>query len=276
MTNLTHSSGAADLHGTARINAAFERLAMVGRVALMPYLTAGYPTLKSTPDLVESLVAGGADAIELGSPFSDPLADGTTIQRASQKALDNGASLRTTLAAAAEIRRRGVQVPLLLMPYFNPVLRYGVRECVRDAADVGVDGFIIPDLPPEEAGELLDACRAYGRSNIFLLAPTSTDERIASVAHLASGFIYCVSLTGVTGARSELSASLPAFVRRVRAQTRLPLAVGFGISKPEHVRSVGEVAQAAVVGSAIISTIDAAGVESAPAALQNYVRSLRS
>ena len=180
----------------------------------------GFPDVQSTLELACSLVAGGADAIELGVPFSDPLADGATIQRASFHALQQGVTLQTCLELAANLRRRDIEVPILLMGYYNPFFRYGVEKLCKDCVEHGVDGFIIPDLPVEEADELSLACKANDLDFVHMLAPTSTDGRIAAVCSGASGFIYCVSLTGVTGARSEMSSSLPEFVARIRSQDR--------------------------------------------------------
>jgi tryptophan synthase alpha chain len=221
----------------------------------MPYLAVGYPDLETTLALASALVAAGADIFELGVPYSDPLADGPTVQRATQVALKNGITPRGCIEAAATIRRQ-VDVPLLLMSYYNPIAHYGEAAFCRDAAAAGVDGLIIPDLPPDEADELRDAARSAGLDLIFLVAPTSTDERLDAVDQVASGFIYCVSLTGVTGARSQLAVGLPEYLDRVRRHIELPLAVGFGISRPEHVRTVAHHADGAIVASALIDLID--------------------
>jgi tryptophan synthase alpha chain len=225
----------------SRIAAVFARLAAQRRVALMPYLTIGFPERESTLELV---------------PFSDPLADGATIQRASQRALANGVNLAFCIETASQLRAGGVQAPLLLMGYFNPFFRYGLQKLCADAAAAGVDGLIVPDLPPAEAQELHAASKAAGLDLIFFVAPTSPDERIAQAARLGSGFLYCVSLAGVTGARGELAADLEQFLARVRRHAELPLVVGFGISSAAHVARVGAVAQGAIVGSALISALD--------------------
>jgi tryptophan synthase alpha chain len=240
----------------SRIAETFARLKSERRTALMPYLMIGFPERDSAPELALALEAAGADAFELGVPFSDPLADGATVQRASERALANGVRLPFCLETVAALRARGVQAPLVLMGYFNPFLRYGLEQLAADAAAAGADGFIIPDLPPEEAGECHAACRAHGLDLIFLVAPTTPDERIAQIAKLASGFIYCVSLTGVTGARRELWEGLPGFLDRVRQHTDLPLVVGFGISSAAHVRQVGAHAEGAIVASALINAIE--------------------
>lgn len=222
----------------------------------MPYLTVGFPARASTLELVPALEAAGADLFELGMPFSDPLADGATVQRATQRALQNGVNLEFCLATVAGLRERGVAAPLLLMGYYNPLLRFGVeRACVALAA-AGGDGWIIPDLPPEEATELHQQARAHNLDLIMFVAPTTPDERIAQIVKLASGFIYCVSLTGVTGARRELASDLTTFLDRVRRFTDLPLVVGFGISSPAHVAQVAAMADGAIVGSALISELE--------------------
>ncbi|MBI4507515.1 MAG: tryptophan synthase subunit alpha [Chloroflexi bacterium] len=239
----------------SRLETCFARARAEGRPALICYLPVGFPDLDATLDLVPALVRGGADAVELGVPFSDPLADGTTIQRASQRALENGVTLGRCLETAARVRQR-VDVPLLLMGYYNPFLRYGLARLTADAAQAGADGFIVPDLPPEEADELCAVAQPRHLAVAFLVAPTSTEERIAAVAARAQGFVYCVSLTGVTGAREALRADLATFLARVRGHTALPLAVGFGVARPEHVRSIGALADGVIVGSALIDHLD--------------------
>lgn len=241
----------------SRIAECMARLRADGRLGLIAYLTVGYPDVESTLRLVPALAAGGADMVELGVPFSDPLADGTTIQRASHHALGQGVTVAVCLDVVRRLRQGGLAIPLLLMGYYNPMLAYGIDEFARDAADAGADGLIVVDLPPEEAVGAQTACGGRGLDVIYLLAPTSSDERIARVAGQASGFVYCVSLTGVTGARGELSPGLAEFLARVRRHTLLPLAVGFGISRAEHVQAVARLgAEAAVIGSAIIDLID--------------------
>ena len=241
-----------------RIEAAFARLRAEGRTGLIAFLTVGYPTIEATLRLAPALVEGGASIIEMGIPFSDPLADGATIQRASFHALRQGVTPAVCLDVVARLRRQGVQAPLVLMGYYNPLLAYGIEPFARDAAAAGADGLIVVDLPPEESEPLRRACRAHGLRLIYLLAPTSSEERIRKVARVASGFVYCVSLTGTTGARRELPRGLKAFIERVRCHTPLPIAVGFGISKPKHFRAIGRIAEAAVIGSAIIDEIDRA------------------
>jgi tryptophan synthase alpha chain len=259
----------------SRIADTFARCKAEGRIALMPFVTAGYPRMAITEQLIPALVEGGADLMEIGVPFSDPLADGTTVQRSSQKALENGTSLRDCLALVRKMRAQGIEIPLVLMGYYNPILAYGIERFVPDAAAAGVDGFIVPDLPAEESGTLKGLSEAHGRDLIFMVAPTSTDQRLAASAAQASGFIYCVSLTGVTGARENLSAGLDDYLDRIRTHTDLPLAVGFGISTPAHVRQVGQHADGAIVASALINYLDTFPEEQQPAEATRFVRYLR-
>jgi tryptophan synthase alpha chain len=240
----------------SRIAETFARLRREGRLALMPYLTVGFPERQSTLDLVPALEAAGASLFELGVPFSDPLADGATIQRATQRALDNGVNLAACIETVAALRARGVQAPLLLMGYYNPLLRYGIERACADLAVAGGDGWIIPDMPPEESADLHAAAAAHGLDLIMFVAPTTPDERIAAIAARASGFIYVVSLTGVTGARASLSANLGAVIERVRHVSDLPLVVGFGISSAAHVADVARIADGAIVGSALIAHLE--------------------
>lgn len=239
-----------------RIEATFADLKRSGRAGLVAFLTVGYPDVESTLRFVPALIEGGASMIELGIPFSDPLAEGRTIQHSSQEALKRGVTVPVCLDVARRLRDSGVTAPLILMGYYNPVLAYGLERFAADAAEAGADGLIVVDLPPEESHPLREACQGNDLRLIYLLAPTSTDERIQQVARLAAGFIYCVSLTGVTGAREELPAGLEEFVKRVRGYTHLPIAVGFGISQPKHFQLVARIADAAVIGSAIIDEID--------------------
>jgi len=238
-----------------RISRLFERLRASGRAGLIGYLTAGDPSPDATPDLVAALERGGCDLIELGVPFSDPIADGPVIQRASERALRAGTTLRGVLEIARKIRERS-EIPLLLFTYLNPILRYGLDALGRDAAAAGIDGALITDLSVEEAGPYVDAMRQHGLDTVFLAAPTSTRRRLELVAKYSTGFIYLVSRTGVTGERATVSESVAPLVELMRVITDLPLAVGFGISKPEQVRAVASVADAVVVGSAIVHAIE--------------------
>jgi len=259
----------------SRIAATFARTRAERRPAVMPFLTAGYPDLAATPALVEALVAGGADMVELGIPFSDPLADGVTIQRAGLTALEQGVTAGDCLEVVRELRSRGLEIPILLMGYYNPILAYGPEAFVADLAAAGGDGLIAVDLPPEESEELRGLCRAHGLDLIYLLAPTSGSERIAKVAALASGFLYCVSVAGVTGARTELPPGLSDFVREVRASTDLPLVVGFGISQREHIEAAAAMGlDGAVVGSAIINVIERSDTYEKAKKVREYVEVL--
>ncbi len=241
----------------------------------MPFLTVGYPNLDATPDLVQALVDGGADLVELGIPFSDPLADGVTIQRADLAALGQGVTSADCLKIVDKLRSRGLENPLLLMGYYNPILAYGPEAFAAAAAAAGADGLIVVDLAPEESEELRELCLTRSLDLIYLLAPTSGPERIAKVARLASGFIYCVSVTGVTGARADLPPELPAFVAKVRDSTDLPLVVGFGISRRQHIEAVRAMGlDGAVVGSAIINVIERADTNKQTQKVREYVEVL--
>ena len=241
-----------------RISRLFECLKRDGRKGLIVYLTAGDPSLDRTPALAEALVRGGADLIELGVPFSDPIADGPVIQRAGERALKAGTTLRGVLEVAAEIRRAS-PVPLLLFTYLNPVVRYGLDRLAHDAAASGIDGCLLTDASVEEAQDYVAAMHRHGLDTVFLAAPTSTRRRLELVARYSTGFVYLVSRTGVTGERESLSDAVAPLVRAVRAVTGLPLAVGFGISRPEHVAELGRQVEAVVVGSAFVRLIERYG-----------------
>lgn len=264
---------------SAPIAAAFARARAERRVALIPYVMAGYPDEAASEEIAVALGQAGADVLELGAPFSDPLADGATIQHASQRALEQGMSERRALALAARIHAR-VTTPLVLMGYYNPILNLGLQRFTEEAAQAGIAGLIVPDLPPEESEPLRSAAAAHGIELIFLVTPTSPNARIAQVAEAASktggGFVYCVSLSGVTGARDQLPATLPEFIARVRAQTSLPLAVGFSVSRPEHVAQIGRIADGAVVASALINAVDAAPPNQRVEAATSFLRGLQA
>jgi tryptophan synthase alpha chain len=234
----------------SRIPAAFAR----GHKALIPYLTVGYPQLETTLELVPRLEEWGCDLVELGIPFSDPLADGTTIQEASFQALERGMTPRLCLEVASKLRQK-VSLPLVFMTYYNPVLHFGLEAFCQASAEAGIDGFIIPDLPPQEGAELEGLAQKHGLDLVYLLAPNSGPERIRLVAARSRGFIYLVSLTGVTGPRQALPPELEAFVARVRGEASLPMAVGFGISGPEQARRVAGVADGVIVGSRLIQLL---------------------
>lgn len=255
-----------------RIAAAFEKARAENRAALLPFLTVGYPTLDASKDLLLAIVAGGADIIEIGIPFSDPLADGATVQRTSQVALENGASLSSGFELVEFARANGVEIPLVFMGYVNPFFQHSIERLAADAQRLGVDGFIIPDLPIEESDDFRLPLAEYGVDLIYMLAPTSTDRRIAQVAERASGFVYCVSVTGVTGARSSLAENLGPYINKVREQVNVPLAIGFGISTPEQVSEVSAFGDGVVVASAMINYLDTLPLDDQPAAATRFVR----
>jgi len=238
-----------------RIEARFDRLRTSGQKAFVPYITAGDPSLDTTRDLVLAMDKAGADIIELGVPFSDPIADGPVIQRGTERALASGTSLRKVLQLGATIRAQS-QIPLLLFSYYNPLFNYGLERLARDCAQAGFDGVLATDLTVEESGEFVRTMRNASLNTVFLVAPTSTPERMRKIAETSTGFLYAVSRTGVTGERQELDIDLQAFLATLRNCTRTPIAVGFGISRPEHVRAVWEQADGAVVGSAIVREIE--------------------
>jgi tryptophan synthase alpha chain len=223
--------------------------------ALIPYITVGYPTIETTLKAVPLFASIGCDIIELGIPFSDPLADGVTIQRASYEALRRGVTPKVCLEVAQELRRQ-VEIPLVFMTYYNPVLKFGPEQFCSECAEVGIDGLIIPDLPPEEGKDLEKSTKRHGLDLVYLLSPASTEERIRLVTSRSSGFIYLVSLTGVTGARDKLPEELESFVGSVRERTEKPLCVGFGVSTPDQARRVAKVADGVIVGSRIIQLLD--------------------
>jgi tryptophan synthase alpha chain len=238
-----------------RIGRLFERLRVEGRPALIAYITAGDPSPAATPEIVAALERGGADLIELGVPFSDPIADGPVIQRASDRALKAGTKLATVLDIAAQIRKRS-EIPLLLFTYLNPVLRYGLEPLARAAVTSGIDGCLLTDVSVEEAEPYIQVMRKAGLDTVFLAAPTSSQRRLELVAKYSTGFVYLVARTGVTGERTAISDSAALLVTAMRSVTKLPLAVGFGISTAEHVRAIGSIADGVVVGSAFERVIE--------------------
>lgn len=268
------TSTSATTDRTERMARAFATAREAGRHPVIPFIPAGWPEIDATVEIVEAAVAGGAAIVEIGLPFSDPLGDGVTNQRAYEQAIANGANTETVFDAVRQLRARGVSVPLVVMGYFNPLLAYGISRFVQTAVEAGVDGLITVDLPPQEAGELERAAREAGLHMIYLLAPTSTEDRIRLVAEHGSGFIYCVGVVGITGARSVLSDELPEYIARVRGLTDLPLAVGFGISSREHVRQVNEYADAAVVGSAFVQLVGETPREERPAKVRAYLEEI--
>jgi tryptophan synthase alpha chain len=282
---MSHQNGKAaamtEDDGTAPIAEALARAKGEGRVALIPYVMAGYPDLATCEALALRLDQAGADIVELGVPFSDPLADGATIQAASQRALEQGVTLEDALALAGRLSER-MRAPLVLMTYYNPIYSFGVTHFCEAASVAGVAGVIVPDLPPEEAEYLQETAIPHRLELIFLVTPTSPDARIERVARAAErtggGFLYCVSLSGVTGARDQLPEGLAEFIERVRAKTRLPLAVGFGVSRVEHVAEIGRIADGAVIASALLNAVDAAPGDASErvAAGERFFRTLQA
>jgi len=261
--------------GVARIRDAFARAKAEGRAAFIPYITVGHPDRETVAAVVPALVEAGADIIELGVPFSDPLADGVVIQRSTQAALANGVTLDVCLDDVRRLRKAGVTVPIVFLGYTNPIVQKGEEVFAALCEKAGVDGVIVADLPPEEAGDLRTACDRHGVAVIAMLAPTSTEKRITQVAALATGFVYCVGLTGVTGARDALATDLRGYLDRVRQHVLIPIAVGFGISRPEHVASVGAMADGVIVGSALVQRLDALPPVERASGAADFVRWLK-
>ncbi len=239
----------------SRLANTFRQLKERGEKALVCFVTAGDPSSEITIQTVKTLARAGVDAVEIGLPFSDPLADGKAIQASSQRSLDMGMTIRKALDIVRAIRAECPKLPLILMTYFNPILHYGLQQYSIDSHAAGADGHIVTDLTPEEAETWKSLSTQAGLDTIFLVAPTSTDIRIGIVADISSGFIYCVSRTGVTGAREDVPVDLPAVVLNIKSKTNLPVCVGFGISKPEHVSNICEFADGAVVGSSLVELL---------------------
>jgi len=253
-----------------RIEKTFRRLKGQNRKGFIPYIMAGDPSLEKTRETVLLLERCGADIIELGVPFSDPLADGPTIQAAAQRALEQGVALKDVIGLVRALRK-DCAVPVVLMTYYNPVFRYGDERFVKDAGDAGVDGVIIPDLPPDEAGGLIGAAKKAGLATIFLLAPTSTPERIRKVAKASQGFIYYVSMTGITGSKLLVDGTIQESIGNIRAASGKPVAVGFGVSTAGDARAVAEHADGVIIGSAIVKKL-----HESPESLEGFIRELRS
>jgi tryptophan synthase alpha chain len=273
---LVASATASAEKSTRRVAARFAELSSSGELGIVAYITAGDPSLEASEKIVLAAAEAGADVIELGVPFSDPVADGPVIQRASDRALRSGATLAGVLELVTRLRRN-TQVPLVLFSYFNPILQMGLERFADAAAKAGADGVLVTDLTPEEATEYRAVLQSRGLDTIFLAAPTSTDARLAQISAATTGFLYLVSRTGVTGTRDALPTELPALVRRTRKFTALPIAVGFGISLPTHVTVLGGIADAAVVGSALMAAVEkAASPEAAATAVADLVRGLKS
>jgi tryptophan synthase alpha chain len=252
-----------------RISETFKRLNQQRKKAFIPYMMAGDPSLEKTRDVVLLFEKCGADIVELGVPFSDPLADGPTIQRASERALKNGVTLRKVISLVKDLRQV-TQIPLVLMTYFNLVFKYGTDAFIKDARSAGVDGMIIPDLPPDEAGDFIKLSRKAALDTIFLLAPTSTEDRIRKVTKAAKGFIYYVSITGTTGATLLLDGSMDLLISNIRKYTNKPIAVGFGVSTPEEAAAIARISDGVIVGSAIVKKL-----HKTPEELESYLVGLR-
>ncbi len=263
----------------SRIAPTFDRLKSEGRKALIPYVTAGFPYADITPDLMHAMVSAGADVIELGVPFSDPMADGPVIQKAGEKALSLGIGTAQVLEMVRSFRQKNDDTPVVLMGYANPVERYDLRHgkdaFVRDAAAAGVDGVLIVDYPPEECEDFAATLKQHGMDLIFLLAPTSTDERMQQVARVASGYVYYVSLKGVTGAGHLDTGAVEAMLPRIRAHVSVPVGVGFGIRDAETARAIGRVADAVVIGSKIIQLLEDQPHEKVTTVATDFLRGIR-
>jgi tryptophan synthase alpha chain len=257
-----------------RIREAFEKAKSEGRIALVPYATVGFPELGLTTDIVRSLVDAGADIIELGVPFSDPLGDGPTVQASGHRALQNGVTPEFCIDTAKEIRAAGIEVPLIFMGYYNNILTMGLDEYCTRASEAGVDGLICPDLPAAEAGPLQDSCDSAGLVLIPLVVLTSSERSIEHACERAGGFIYCVSVLGVTGARATMSERVEGLANKIRGFTDLPVAVGFGISTPDHVAAVAKFGDGAIVGSALINALADGNAAGAAERGGTYIRSL--
>jgi tryptophan synthase alpha chain len=285
--NLMNSIMPVEAQNTSRISHRFAELRDSGEMGIVAYITSGDPSFAATLKFVIAMAEAGADVIELGVPFSDPLADGPTIQRASERALKNGATLARVIDLVRQIRDAKTpanEVPIVLFSYYNPVFQMGLEKFAAAASAAGADGVLITDLTPEESEDYRRIVTAHHLDTVFLAAPTSTDDRLQKISACSSGFLYLISRTGVTGAKDALADELPALLRRARNVTQLPIAVGFGISLPGHVSVLGGLADAAVVGSALVSEIERAtannsgeaGIDAAAAALGERIRSLKS
>ncbi|HET6514906.1 MAG TPA: tryptophan synthase subunit alpha [Thermodesulfovibrionales bacterium] len=252
-----------------RIEKTFRSLKEQSRKAFIPYIMAGDPSLGKTRETVLMLERCGADIVELGVPFTDPIADGPTIQRAAERALQEGVTLTKVIGLVSDLRKES-RIPIALMTYYNPVFKYGDERFVRDAREAGIDGVIIPDLPPDEAHELMKIAKRSGLATIFLLAPTSTDERITKVTKASTGFVYYVSMTGITGSRLAFDESLKESIGKIRAATDRPVAIGFGVSTPDEAKAVSGYADGVIVGSAIVKRL-----HESPEGAEGFILELR-
>ena len=260
----------------SRLEAALCRVRETGRKALVPFLTGGYPDRETFVELLLAAEAAGADAVEVGIPFSDPSADGPVIQATSALALARGATVPTILEDAARARLRGLTIPVLVMTYYNPVLARGGERFAREAREAGVDGVLVVDLPPEEAGEFAPAARAAGLDTVFLVAPTTPEARVPRVVAGCRGFVYCVGVTGVTGDRTPVGAAVEALVARIRPHTDLPVLVGFGVADPASARAAARAADGVIVGSALLRAVGEKPGSPAVEAAQGFLRALRA
>lgn len=267
------SNGSAP-RGLKAIAEAFSARAEAGGKVFIPYIMAGDPDAKTSLEIAAKVCEAGADILELGMPFSDPMADGPVIQKAGERALEGGMSFSGLLEVTRDLRSNGVSTPIICMTYVNPLMKRGYAKMASQAAEAGIDGFIVVDVPPEEATELHTALRAENLALVYLLAPTSTDKRVRIVTDAASGFLYYVSMTGVTGARLDITADLRENVSRIKAQTELPVVVGFGIQAPDQAREVAQCADGVVVGSALIQALESLPREKRSEAADEFVRPL--
>jgi tryptophan synthase alpha chain len=253
----------------SKIEKTFRRLKKERKKAFIPYIMAGDPSLDVTKETVLLFEECGADIVELGVPFSDPMADGPTIQRASERALKNGVTLRKVILQVKDVRQK-IQIPIVLMTYYNPIFKYGTENFIKDSVEAGVDGVIIPDLPPDEAGDFINLSKSMALDTIFLLAPTSTDDRIKKVTKASKGFIYYVSITGITGSALLLDGSMETLISNIRKYTNKPIAVGFGVSAPHEASAVARLSDGVIVGSAIVKRL-----HDSPDDLRSYLMSIR-
>ena len=259
-----------------RITKIFQDVKKNNKKVFIPFITAGYPRLESTVELIPALADGGADLIEIGVPFSDPMADGPTIQASSHTALENGVTLKWIFKTVEKIRNN-VKIPLIFFSYLNPILKYGLERFFKDSQKIGVDGLLIPDLPPEESGEIKKLARRYKINTIFLVSPTTSNNRIRLIEELSDDFVYCVSVTGTTGTRGKLYSEVKSYLMRIKSNLKKPYVVGFGVSTPEDVKKISEISNGVVVGSAIIKFIEKfKNNKELPEKVKNYIKKLKS
>jgi tryptophan synthase alpha chain len=259
----------------SRLDATFARLRCQGELGLFPFITTGFPDPAMSRVILRAVVEAGADGVEIGLPFSDPLADGVTLQRAGARALEHGVSVADALALVRDLRGYS-EAPALMMSYFNPLLAYGLGSLAQDGADAGLDGFIVPDLPLEEADGLRRVGAASGLAYVYLVAPTTTDARLEQVATRASGFVYCVTLLGTTGAREQLPPELPAFLKRVRSKVSCPLLAGFGISRPDHIAGLHGLADGVIVGGALADIVERSHPDDLIRNVRRFIQELKT